>query len=56
MMLGDVQTIEPGLIGRLYEREPFVEQLRHRPVRIFDVVEKSDLHGSLLICVSIMCV
>jgi hypothetical protein len=41
VVLGDVQGIKPGLVGRRREFNPLVEKLRERPFTVFDVVEKS---------------
>ena len=48
MMLGKVQAIEAGRIGRCGELQAFVEQRRQRPRAILDVVEQSDFHGASL--------
>jgi acetaldehyde dehydrogenase (acetylating) len=44
MVLGDVQAIDAGLVGGGREGEPLVERGRDRPVRAFDMIEKSDQH------------
>ena len=43
-MLGDVQAVNTGGIGGFDEFQPLVEQLRQRPVAMFDMIKQSDLH------------
>jgi hypothetical protein len=52
-MLGNLQTIKAGFVGGLREGQALVEELRHRPPRILDVIEKSNFHDdSLLVLMS----
>jgi len=44
-MLGDVQTVEARLVGDLDEGKTLIEELRHRPLCVLDMIEKSNLHG-----------
>ena len=44
VVLGHVQAIDAGFVGRLGEGETLVEERRHRAIRCFDVIEQSDFH------------
>ena len=46
VMLGDVQAIEAGLVRRLDEGQPLVEQRGERAFAVLDVIEQSDFHFS----------
>ncbi len=48
MVLGKVQAIHAGRIGRFGELQALVEQRRERPRAILDVVKQSDFHGASL--------
>jgi hypothetical protein len=45
VVLGNMQAIDTGGVGRLGELEAFVEQQRERALAVLDMVEKSNLHG-----------
>ncbi len=45
-MLGHVQAIDAGLVRRLDEGQPLVEQGGERPLAVLDVIEQSDFHFS----------
>ena len=46
MMLGEMQAIEAGLVGRLNEGQALVEQARKRAPAVLNMVEQSDFHFS----------
>ena len=48
MVLGDVQAVDAGVVGRRGEVEALVEQCRERALAVLDMVEKSNFHGSQL--------
>jgi hypothetical protein len=50
MVLGDVQAVDAGGVGRLGELEALVEQQRERALAVLDMVEKSNLHRSPASC------
>ena len=50
VVLGDVQAVDAGGVGRLGELEALVEQQRERALAVLDMVEKSNLHRSPASC------
>ena len=44
MMLGDVQSVDAGGVGRRGEVEALVELGRERTIAALDVVEESNFH------------